>query len=205
MELRKAVIDLDDVLIPTHEQCLIPLARTMGGEPLVTLVQRYANAGFPRRCGYPDYDAVEEVYRSLNTVGRLFEQPFPRRSRRLLELLPKFGYLPVLVTARRPEVAQETVSWLTEHGIHNLVEDIHVIGNHWVGGETETKGDYCHRLNAAFFLDDMPRYALDVAQKSPETRVFLYGAYPWNTGEHTPGCAHTRVESLAQVIRELRS
>ncbi len=205
MDLRRAVLDLDDVLVPTHEACLLPLAHRMGGDALVTLVQRYANAGFPKRCDDPDYDAVEAVYRALNIEGRLFEQPFPRRSRRLLELLPKFGYLPVLVTARRSDVAQETVSWLTEHGIHNLVEDIHVIGNHWVGEETETKGDYCRRLNAAFFLDDMPRYALDVAEKSPKTQVFLYGAYPWNTGEHTPACAHARVESLVQVIRELRS
>lgn len=205
MDLRRVLVDLDDVLVPSHEGCLIPLALEMGGQRLVSLVQRYAAQGFPKRSGDPNYDAVERVYEEMNAAGHLFQQAFPAKSKRFLELLPKFGYSPVLVTARRPQVAEQTVSWLTQHGIHQLVEDIHVIGNHWVGNETETKGDYCKRLEAAFFLDDMPRYAADVAEKSPETRVILYGSYPWNSGEHAPTCPHVRVENLTEALREIRS
>lgn len=93
----------------------------------------------------------------------------------------------VIVTARPPEVREQTLAWIQRH-FPNVFTDI-FFTNH------EPKGSFCRRAGVSLFIEDALHHAKDVAQSG--IPVLLFDA-PWNQEPLEPKI--TRVFSWEEVL-----
>jgi 5'(3')-deoxyribonucleotidase len=101
--------------------------------------------------------------------------PIPHSAQALSLLKEKFRL--VLVTSRPLQHSDYTHSWINHH-LPNTFSDI-ILCNHWTTvGEAIKKSDACKKINATYFIDDLPFYIEEVANCN--IKSLLFGNYPWN-------------------------
>jgi 5'(3')-deoxyribonucleotidase len=106
----------------------------------------------------------------------------------------------VLVTSRPSQHREYTLAWINRH-LPNIFSDV-VLCNHWTNvGVAIKKSEVCQKINAQYFIDDLPFYVEDVANCGIQS--FLFGDYPWNRAAQIIHPNVKRVSSWTEIVNLL--
>jgi len=85
-----------------------------------------------------------------------------------------------VITSRTREIEVSTRA-LLERYFGGLFEDVFFTDQHTGdASRAKLKSSICRQLGCSVFIDDSPYHCADVAQSCGDTRVILFGSYPWN-------------------------
>ncbi|KAK0465213.1 uncharacterized protein EV420DRAFT_1513328 [Desarmillaria tabescens] len=186
-------VDLDDVLAQTNHAVADWHNEVYGTRMDVSHFYYYyywKNPfwGTPRQT----FDKVKAFYQT----SRIFQiDPVPGAREGTL-FLKDTGFKLIVVTARAPDTADESWTWVNQHfpGVFDSIictgqfKDAHKTGHEVV--TKLSKAQVCADLNARILIDDSSENALQCATAVPvATRVLLFGDYEWNKRISGPGDA----------------
>jgi hypothetical protein len=184
---KKALVDIDDVLIPTQEALLA-----------------YVNAHAEQSFAYHEVTremrehAPGEYLSQPDLVREL--QPFPHSAEALRQLY-EAGYEIHIATARKEGLHEVTEPWLEEHGLLQYVYEIHPRPTKLPGEEFKREVALSVGIDVAF--DDTQ----SVIEMLANSGVFVYAIdCPWNSGElAAPAENVTRAPDLGAAVDDLLS
>ncbi len=114
------------------------------------------------------------------------------------EALQKLSHFSLQVVTARPSFTEEvTTSWATRH-FENMIEQFHFT-NAFKSDQAVSKGALAKSLKMAYFIDDAPHNALDVAREG--IPVFLVDT-PWNKNMESYELI-TRVKSWDEIVEHI--
>ncbi len=123
-----------------------------------------------------------------------FEDAFP-----ILEKLAK-KYKLVVATARRKNLADDTLEWIEQY-FPGIFTEVHHAGI-WDDIEKrptahlKTKADLVKQIGADYLIDDQPKHCIAAAEAGIQT--VLFGDYPWNLSTQA-GKGIVRARGWAEV------
>lgn len=165
-------IDLDEVLSPFVADLMTWYNKTFKTD---FSFDQYTTYNFAEIWGCTKEESVEicNDFHHSRDIKEII--PIPNSVEALALLKDKFDL--VLVTSRPLQHLDYTNSWIN-HYHPNVFADV-VLCNHWTSiGKAVKKSEVCKKINANYFIDDLPHYVEEVANCNIKSLIF--GNYPWN-------------------------
>lgn len=179
--MKKPIIalDIDEVLFPFVQEFLRYHNDRYGTELLLDnfVSYRFEDIIF----GIDETEAIRRV-KDFGYVPHGLVEPVKEAQLGVQKLQKKHRL--VLVTARHPELRENTQSWLN-HYFPGAFEDVIMLGyEHDPSAIPKTKSQVCQEISAIALVDDSPRHVFHAIESGIEG--VLFGNYPWNQLDTAP-------------------
>ncbi|WWC89535.1 uncharacterized protein L201_004459 [Kwoniella dendrophila CBS 6074] len=199
-------VDMDDVLCQTNATIVHMHHELFDTQPPLTLAD-FKNYLYWMNRGWGTPEETVGMVAKLYQGGLYMRAPPVEGAKEGLHRLKDLGYNLVIITARSENQRSGTEDWIAEY-LPDIFDEIHFTGafQHLeptreekeghvarkavVSHHKRSKAEIIHKTSSLFLIDDSSENAYDVSISTYphelETKVLLFGDYPWNAIVHDP-------------------
>ncbi|WVQ82411.1 hypothetical protein IAT38_004539 [Cryptococcus sp. DSM 104549] len=202
-------VDMDDVLCQTNMTIVDMHNELFGVEPPLTL-DDFKNYLYWMNRGWGTPEQTVEMVGKLYKSGLYMRAAPVPGAKEALQKLKALGYRLIIITARSESQRTGTEDWIAAY-MPDIFDEIHFTGafQHLEATQEEKEGHVArkavvshkkrskaaiiHNTSSLFLIDDSAENAYDIATSEHphphDTKVLLFGAYPWNAIVRDPSSA----------------